>query len=436
MSMATLTRTFYALRFRDFRLYWLALAVSLLGSSFQTAAQDWLVYRLTNSPLILGIAVFVPAVLAAPFSLIGGALADRLSRRRLIIFTQASMMLPPLALAWLIAAGQVQVWHVVVSSVLLGVLLSIDAPARTALLNDLVNDDDLGNAMGLSTATYQAARVVGPALAGILISLQNEALPFLINGLSYGAMVLALLLMQTQGSQSLSSSPQPSHPASGFGPLGREWEKEAHTEGEVKARPSLGASVIEGYRLVWRDATLLGLMVLLFLRGLLLMPYLRLMPVLAREGLQTGPETYGVLLSSAGLGALLGGLFVASTRSGQRGRVLMAGTLIAPLVLVTFAWSRSLPLAILTLVFMGISTASLNTLNATLLQLNAPNEMRGRVMGIASIGFLGTTSLGALLLSLIAERSNASVALTVGAALFLVFALAVMVRFARIRRLA
>lgn len=423
--MTTLSRTFYALRFRDFRLYWLALVVSLLGSSFQTAAQDWLVYRLTNSPLILGIAVFIPAVLAAPFSLIGGALADRLSRRWLIIFTQASMMLPPLVLAWLIASGQIQVWHVVVSSVLLGVLISIDAPARTALLNDLVSDDDLGNAMGLSTATYQAARVVGPALAGLLISLQNEALPFLINGLSYGAMVLALLFMQTQGTQPAPSSP-----------WGGAWEEGSLPKEEVRARPSLGASVVEGYRFVWRDATLLGLMILLFLRGLLLMPYLRLMPVVAREGLQTGPETYGVLLSSAGLGALLGGLFVASTRGGQRGRILTVGTLIAPLVLIAFAWSRSLPLAILTLVCMGVSTALLNTLNATLLQLNAPNEMRGRVMGIASIGFLGTTSLGALVLSFIAERSNASVALTSGAALCLVVALAIVVRFRIIQRLA
>lgn len=423
--MTTLSRTFYALRFRDFRLYWLALAVSLLGSSFQTAAQDWLVYRLTNSPLILGIAVFIPAVLAAPFSLVGGALADRLSRRHLIVFTQASMMLPPLMLAWLIASGQIQVWHVVVSSIVLGVLLSIDAPARTALLNDLVNDDDLGNAMGLSTATYQAARVVGPALAGVLISLQNEALPFLINGLSYGAMVLALLLMQTQG-----PPPAPSIPWEGT------WQEGSLPKEEVKAHPSLGASVVEGYRFVWRDATLLGLMILLFLRGLLLMPYLRLMPVVAKEGLQTGPETYGLLLSSAGLGALLGGLFVASTRGGRRGRVLTVGTLIAPLVLIIFAWSRSLPLAVLTLVGMGISTASLNTLNATLLQLNAPNEMRGRVMGIASIGFLGTTSLGALVLSVIAERSNASVALTSGAALCLVLALAVVVRFRIIRHLA
>lgn len=423
--MTTLSRTFYALRFRDFRLYWLALVVSLLGSSFQTAAQDWLVYRLTNSPLILGIAVFIPAVLAAPFSLIGGALADRLSRRWLIIFTQASMMLPPLVLAWLIASGQIQVWHVVVSSVLLGVLISIDAPARTALLNDLVSDDDLGNAMGLSTATYQAARVVGPALAGLLISLQNEALPFLINGLSYGAMVLALLFMQTQGTQPAPSSP-----------WGGAWEGGSLPKEEIRARPSLGASVVEGYRFVWRDATLLGLMILLFLRGLLLMPYLRLMPVVAREGLQTGPETYGVLLSSAGLGALLGGLFVASTRGGQRGRILTVGTLIAPLVLIAFAWSRSLPLAILTLVCMGVSTALLNTLNATLLQLNAPNEMRGRVMGIASIGFLGTTSLGALVLSFIAERSNASVALTSGAALCLVVALAIVVRFRIIQRLA
>lgn len=404
--MTTLARTFSTLRLRDFRLYWLALVVSLLGSSFQTAAQDWLVYRLTNSALLLGIAAFVPAVLAAPFSLLGGALADRMPRRRLILFTQAGMMLPPLALAWLIATGQVQVWHVIASSVALGVLVSIDAPARMALLNDLVSEDDLGNAMGLSTAVYQGARVVGPALAGVLISLQNEALPFLINGLSYGAMVVALLLMQTRAV-----------PA-------------------ARSRKSLGGSVVEGYRYVLKDAVLLGLMILLFAQGMLLMPYLRLMPVFARDVLQAGPETYGLLLSAAGIGALFGGLLVASLSSGQRGRILMLGVLVAPLVLLAFAWSRALPLALGALVLMGIGTASLNTLNATLLQLHAPNEMRGRVMSIASIGYLGSTAFGALPLSFIAERSSASIALSAGAVLFLGLTVLIATRFSGVRRLA
>jgi MFS family permease len=404
--MTTLARTFSTLRLRDFRLYWLALVVSLLGSSFQMAAQDWLVYRLTNSALLLGIAAFVPAVLAAPFSLVGGALADRMPRRRLILLTQVGMMLPPLALAWLIATGQVQVWHVIASSVVLGVLVSIDAPARMALLNDLVSEDDLGNAMGLSTAVYQGARVVGPALAGVLIGLQNEALPFLINGLSYGAMVVALLLMQTRAV-----------PA-------------------ARSRKSLGGSVVEGYRYVLKDAVLFGLMALLFAQGMLLMPYLRLMPVFARDVLQAGPETYGLLLSAAGIGALFGGLLVASMSSGRRGRVLMLGTLLAPFVLLAFAWSRALPLAIGTLVLMGIGTALLNTLNATLLQLHAPNEMRGRVMSIASIGYLGSTSFGALPLSFIAERSSASIALSAGAVLFLVVTVLIAVRYSAVRRLA
>jgi len=404
--MTTLARTFSTLRLRDFRLYWLALVVSLLGSSFQMAAQDWLVYRLTNSALLLGIAAFVPAVLAAPFSLVGGALADRMPRRRLILLTQVGMMVPPLALAWLIATGQVQVWHVIASSVVLGVLVSIDAPARMALLNDLVSEDDLGNAMGLSTAVYQGARVVGPALAGVLIGLQNEALPFLINGLSYGAMVVALLLMQTRAV-----------PA-------------------ARSRKSLGGSVVEGYRYVLKDAVLFGLMALLFAQGMLLMPYLRLMPVFARDVLQAGPETYGLLLSAAGIGALFGGLLVASMSSGRRGRVLMLGTLLAPFVLLAFAWSRALPLAIGTLVLMGIGTALLNTLNATLLQLHAPNEMRGRVMSIASIGYLGSTSFGALPLSFIAERSSASIALSAGAVLFLVVTVLIAVRYSAVRRLA
>ncbi len=404
--MSSLARTFSTLRLRDFRLYWLALVVSLLGSSFQTAAQDWLVFRLTNSALILGVAAFIPAVLAAPFSLVGGALADRLPRRRLILFTQTGMIVPPLVLAWRLAAGRVQVWHVILSSVVMGVIVSVDAPARLALLNDLVSEDDLGNAMGLSTAVYQGARVVGPALAGVLIGLGSEALPFVINGLSYGAMVVALLMIET-----------PSIPA-------------------ARTRKSLGRSVVDGYRFVLAEPALFGLMGLLFLQGVLLMPYLRLMPAFAKDALGAGPETYGLLLASTGVGALLGGLLVAATPRGRRGLILTLGILAAPLVLIAFAWSRSLPVAVVTLLFMGAGTASLNTLNATLLQLNAPNEMRGRVMSIASIGYLGSTAFGALPLGFIAQRSSASIGLTVGAVLCLVLAAAFTAWFPHIRRLA
>ncbi|MBI2975599.1 MAG: MFS transporter, partial [Chloroflexi bacterium] len=189
------SRTFQALRHHDFRLYWLALIVSLTGVAFQTVAQGWLVYRLTNSALMLAVVGFIPAVLSAPASVVGGILADRFQRRKLITFTQALMVLPPTALALLIWSGKVQVWHVIVASTVLGIVAAIDLPARAALIPQMVGEDDLLNAQGLSSMVYQVSRIVGPALAGLVIAASGEALCFLLNGLSYGAMVVALLFM-------------------------------------------------------------------------------------------------------------------------------------------------------------------------------------------------------------------------------------------------
>lgn len=403
--MAALTRTFSVLRIRDFRIYWVALLVSLLGTAFQQAAQDWLVYRLTGSAALLGVAAFVPAVLAAPFSLLGGALADRFPRRKLILFTQTAMMVPPLALALLIATNQVQVWHVVLASAVLAILVSVDAPARLALVNDLVGGDDLAGAMGMSTAVYQVARIVGPAMAGILISLNSEAIPFLINGLSYGPMVGALALMRVR------------------------------TILPPRKRQGLGTSTVEGLRFVVRNNLLFGLIVLSLLQGALLMPYIRLMPVFAKDVLHQGADAYGLLLSASAVGAIVGALLV-SYGGPRRGLLLLLGCLAGGAVLLGFAYSREWSMVILLLVGLGLLTSYVNTLNLTLLQVHAPDEMRGRVMGIVSILYLGSVQAGLLPLSLIAQRAGVSAALAVAAILVWVGTLIVGARFAALRRVA
>ncbi|MBI4769124.1 MAG: MFS transporter [Chloroflexi bacterium] len=240
-ARVSLRRTFQALRHRDFRLYWAALIVSLLGLSFQTVAQQWLVYRLTGSALQLGIVGFIPALLSAPGSILGGLLADRVSRRRLVLITQSAMVGPPVGLALVIWSGQVQVWHIIAAASLLGFVAAIDLSVRTAMMPQLVAPQDLLNAQSLSSLVYQMARIVGPALAGLAIARVGEAVCFLINGLSYLAMVGAMAAMQLRPEAAVR---------------------------ERARRKGLVGSLLEGIRYTLRDRLVLGLFVVLAVQGL------------------------------------------------------------------------------------------------------------------------------------------------------------------------
>lgn len=397
------TRTFESLRHRDYRLYWLALTVSLFGASLQTVAQSWLIYRLTGSPVALGVSGFVPALVAAPLWPLGGVIADRVSRRTLIICTQTLSMLPPLALAWLTWTDRVQVWHVVAGIAVLAFIAAVDWPARMALIPQLVPPADLGNAQALGSLTYQLIRVIGPAAAGLVIAATGEAACFALNGLSYGALVLALLAMRIR--------PRPS-----------------------ARRQAVGASLLEGYRYVLKTPALIGLLGIIGLQSVFLTSYVTLMPVYAKDILGVGSAGLGLMNSAVGVGAVAGALAIGRVGPGGRGRFLAIAGLGLPIALGAFAWSRQPLLAASLLAVVGLGTVALTTTTVTELMLTVPDEFRGRVSSVASMLYLGGPPAGGLPLAWMAQHWGSPVALSASAALFLLGAMVLYYRLPGLRR--
>lgn len=386
----SLGRTFQALRYRDYRIYWMALVVSFLGLAFQNVAQRWLVYDLTKDTFKLGVVSFIAAVVATPASLVGGLLADRLPRRNLLIVTQALMMLPPMGLAWLIWAGRVEIWHIVVASAALNTIAAIDLPSRNSLVPQLVGPDDLLNAQSLSSGVYQVALMIGPAIAGYVIAVFGPTLCFLVNGISYGAMVIALTFIR----------PTPTAPR-------------ARRQG---ARASLG----EGFRYILKTPTVLGLFGLIAAQGLFVNPYIyTILPEFADKILKTDARGFGWLNTAAGVGALLGVLVLINLGKGQRrGPLIVFGGLCLTVALVALAWLPYFAISIICIVLLGLGTVFITTISNTLLQLTVPDEIRGRVNSLGLLLFLGGPQIGGLIFGWITRQTNASLALSLMAGAF------------------
>jgi len=398
------SRTFYTLRYREFRLFWMALVVSLLGVSFQTVAQSWLVYRLTNSPLMLGVTGFIPALVAAPASVLGGLLADRVSRRNLVIITQTLMMIPPVVLAYLIWRNQVQPWHVIAATAVLAIVAAVDLPSRTSMVPQLVPADDLLNAQGLASAVGQVTRIIGPALAGLIVALWGEAVPYLINGLTYLAMVVALLMM----------NPIP--------PVERD------------RREGVRSSLLGGFRYTLRTPIVFGLFLTVAAQGFFLSAYVTLLPVFAKDILNVGARGLGWLNAAAGAGALLGALGVANLQTGRRGWVLNFGGFIMPAVLVAFAWSGNFYASVPLLLLLGAGTVIIRTIAATFLLTIVPDSLRGRVISLATMIFYGAPYAAGLPVGYFAERWGTPIVLSLCAPLFLASLLWVYWKMPEIRR--
>lgn len=402
----SLARSFHALRYRDFRLYWLALTVSLMGLAFQTLAQSWLIFKITGSPRALGWAAFIPGVFAAPATLVGGLLADRVSRRSLCLITQTLMIFPPIVLAVLIWNGPVQVWQVIASTSALAIITAVDLPARLALAPQLVGADDIQNAQALSSMVRQLSRIVGPALAGLTLATLGEALCFLINGLSYAAMVVALWLMR----------PQPA---------------------VQRARPSLGkrAALLEAARYILATPVLLGLFGMIAAQGLLLMPYITFLSQYADEILNVGATGLGWLNAAVGVGALLAAVLVANLDKRWRGRVMLIGSVVTPLALGAFALSRWFWLSAVLLLLVGVGTVLITTIAAAMLLILVPDELRGRVNSLGLLIFLGAPQVGSLLVGWAGEVWGTPRLLAVAAGAFLVSVVIINLAAPQVRQL-
>ena len=351
----------------------------------QSVAQSWLVYRLTGSSLLLGSVGFasqIPVFLVAP---LGGIVADRQNRQRVVICTQAASMLLACVLAALTLTGMVQVWHIFVLASLLGVVNAFDIPGRQSFLVDMVGKEDLMNAIALNSSLFNGARIIGPAIAGILVARIGEGWCFFANAISYIAVITGLLMMRVQS---------PSHRPSGS-PL---------------------AHIIEGFRFVRQTGPIRAILLLLGLVSLVAMPYTVLMPVFADKILHGGARGLGILMGATGVGALLGALTLA-TRTDVRGLgrwvALSCGGF--GLSLLLFSLSRHFWLSVALLLPVGFSMMLQMSSSNTLIQAMVPDHLRGRVMAVYSMMFMGMAPFGALMGGALADRLGAPLTVLIGA---------------------
>jgi MFS family permease len=376
-----------ALRSRHYRLFVAGQLISLVGTWMQMVAQSWLIYRLTGSAALLGLLGFagqIPVFVLAP---LGGVIADHVNRHRVLVTTQSIMMALAAALAALTLSGNVRVWHLFVLASLLGIANAFDIPARQAFVIEMVEREDLMNAIALNSSMVNGARVIGPAIAGVVVAAVGEGWCFLLNALSYVAVVGALLLMRL---------PHQRRPA---------------------PRISAWASIVEGFVFSWRTAPVRALLLLLGLVSLMGMPYSVLMPIFADRILQGGPDAYGLLMSASGVGALAGAATLTVRRHIRGlGRWVALSAAGFGVSLIAFAFSRSLWLSALLLVPAGFCMMVEMAASNTLIQAMIPDRLRGRVMAVYSMMFMGMAPLGALIAGALAAPLGAPATVAIGGA--------------------
>lgn len=360
--------------------------VSLTGSWMQITAQGWLVYQLTGSKVMLGTVAAVGSLPILLFSVWAGSLADMYPRHRLILMTQFALMILAFVFAWLIWSGRIVPWHILVLSGFSGLALAFDMPARQAFMIEMVGREDLMNAVSLNSSVVNTARVVGPSVAGLLIAHSGTAICFFLNGLSFVAVIAGLLMMRLP-------------------------------DFVAPARPrSAGHHLLEGLRYVAGHRRLLTLFALFTVVGLFGWSYSILLPAYAREVLGASEAGYGALLSSNGLGALVGALTVATYGTRVRPRLLVFGGLwVFTGMLLVLAAVESYAVALVAMAVAGWGMLLYFATTNTLIQMSVSDAMRGRVMGIWAVVFGGMMPLGGLQTGALAEALGVPWALTLGA---------------------
>ncbi|MEI2582489.1 MFS transporter [Scytonema sp. PRP1] len=368
-----------ALRSRNYRLFFAGQGISLIGSWMTQLATIWLVYHLTNNPLMLGIVGFtsqVPSFFLTPF---GGVFVDRFSRHRTLIGTQILAMIQSLALAFLTFTGVIQIWQIIALSLFQGFINAFDAPARQAFVTELVEHrDDLANAIAINSTMFNGARLIGPAIGGLLIAQVGAAYCFLIDGLSYIAVIMALLAMRFKPWKTTVSNVNPLQ--------------------QIK----------EGFRYAFGFPPIRALLLLSALVSFFGMQYTVLAPVFAEEILKGGAQTLGFLMAASGVGALFSGIYLATRQTVVGlGKLIVLGPAILGIGLIGFALSRLLPLSLLTMLFVGCGTIIQIAGSNTVLQTIVDEDKRGRVMSLYTMSFLGMIPFGNLVGGALADKIGA-----------------------------
>jgi MFS family permease len=380
-----LGHTFDSLRIRNYRLYFAGQVVSVSGSWMQRVAQAWLVYHLSGSGLALGVVTglqFLPVLVAGAW---GGVLADRFDKRRLLLLTQTAMGLLALALGLLTISGLVQLWMVYLLALALGVVTASDNPARQAFVMELVGRSHVMNAVSLNSAVFTLARIVGPAVAGLLINAVGTGWCFLVNALSFGGVLVALAAMRRQELLP--------------------WEPSDRSRG----------GVLEGLRYAWSSLDLRVPLLLMAVVGTLALNFSVILPLMASQTFHGDAGTYGLLFSTLGVGSLLGALITAGRREPSR-RLLLLSLLAFGLFMLAAAVAPSLWLELAMLVPLGVAAVIFQATSNSTLQVNTDPALRGRVMALYSVVFMGTTPIGAPIVGLVSQAAGPRAGLALGGA--------------------
>lgn len=390
-----LPQTFASFRYRNYRLFFIGQLISLTGSWMEQMAMSWLAYQLTNSALFLGVASTVGTLPILLFAIPGGVLADRVNKRRLLIYTQIALMACSLMLAALIFTHLIRPWQILLLAFCAGTALSFDMPTRQAFVPELVGREELMNAIALNSSIFNGARIVGPAVAGIVVASLGLAWCFLINAVSFLAVIAGLLLMQVPPKVA-----------------------------RIGQQTNLFEDALGGLRYLWQHQRVRAIAALMAVFSIFGWTYSVLMPVFARDILHAGARGLSLLMTSNGIGAFIGALIVASIGNyPRRGRLLLGGALLLGLAGLGFAYSHSFIVSALLLALAGFGGVALMSSANTMIQLAVTDEMRGRIMGVWSLVFIGSTPVGSLLAGLLAKYWNAPAAVMVGAGVTILTAL-------------
>jgi MFS family permease len=404
---ARVPQTFRSLQHRNFQLYFAGQLISVAGTWMQVVAQAWLVYELSHSELMLGLVGFaaaIPSLLISPW---GGVVVDRVNKRNLLVVTQAAAMVLAFILAALTFAGIVQVWEIIVLAAMMGVVNAFDGPARQAFVVEMVGREDLPNAIAINSMMFNGARVVGPALGGILLATVGTAWCFFINGVSFLAVIVCLLLMRLT-------------PRTRVLEIGSPWTDLKH-----------------GLRYVQLHREIFALLMLALIFSVFGISYNTVLPAFIDQVLHADATGYGVLNAFIGMGAVVGAFIMARYgERGQRGRWLVWVDLAFPFILLAFAYNANFALALLLAFGLGVGFMLTFTIINTLLQTNVDDKMRGRVMGLYTLTFFGFAPFGNLAIGTLSERWGMSLTILLSAACSLLLSAIVILLVPQLRKMA
>jgi MFS family permease len=400
------SQTFSALRHRNFQLYFGGQLVSNVGTWMQIIAQGWVVYQLGHSEVTLGLVAFASAIPTLAISPWGGVVVDRVSRRSLLMLTQIGSMLLAFVLAALTFTGIVREWHVIVLAALLGVVNAFDAPARQAFVPEMVGKDDLPNAIALNSIMFNSARVIGPALAGLLLAVIGAAWCFTVNGISFLAVLIGLWLMKLPPHQAARNPASP-------------WKQ-----------------LVSGVQYTARNHEMSALILLSLVFSIFGISYFTLLPAFVEKVLHQGALAYGWVNAASGLGAV-GGAFLLAHRvsNGRRGQLLVWTNIAFPLILIAFSFTSLYPLALVLAFGLGIGFMVQFTTINTLLQTRVEDGFRGRVMGLYTLTFFGFAPFGNLLIGFLGEKLGLGIAMTLFAVCSLILSRLVLMKTPEIQKL-